>query len=299
MADVCDQIHEEEALSAHLAQGDGGDPSKLPRLLAPLPRRILGPPPVPPELELVFDLALLFAPGFEYLGFAVDLHLGPIVPLPGVPRSLFLAPLSPAAHDAIVRLHKRWGVSAPPMPPNEAVIVVNERGVVVASVYLYETSQWLFVEYLVTNEDFPRRIRYMACVAMLNSVVASAAAKGLYILATPRSLGAQRLMERAGFRNSGIPMWVRPRKGVPLWTEAATAPIPSGPKKAPPKTPRRAPPPEEAPEPDSYRGAGWTAFDNSDPDEEPEPEIRPPVFRKASEQGDRRRSRQGSRSGLG
>lgn len=220
-----------------------------------------------------------------------------------MPRSLFLAPLSPEAHDAIVRLHERWEVSPPPMMPGEAVVVVNERGVVVASVYLYETTQWLFAEYLVTNEDFPVRMRYMACLLALQGVMASAAAKGLFIMATPRSRGAQRAMARYGFRDSGFPMWVRPRKGVPLWTEAATAPVPSGPKKAPPKRPRRAPPPAEVP----CDNDEITAHEMKPVYDEPDRSYHPPDFDAGdrANRGDpsglvpRRRSRQGRRSGLG
>jgi hypothetical protein len=118
--------------------------------------------------------------------------------------------------------------------PQEAIIVVDGEGNVVASVYLYETDLFMFSEYLVSSKDTTRRMKYLACMLLMHTLAAIAGSKGKFLLATPRSKGARSIMAKFGFRDSGFPMWVRPRKVVPLWEEdAGESDIPQAPERAP------------------------------------------------------------------
>lgn len=187
--------------------------------------------------------------------------------------------------------------------PLRAVIVADQDGGIVASVYLYETPTFLFVEYLVTNPKFSMRIRYAACMWIMQALIALAATEGLILLATPRSMGAQRIIARHGFRDSGFPMWVRKRQGMQLWTAAEPEKVPSAPEE------EQDPMPE--PEPDESHPPGVDSLDDNDEGapakKAPSREVTGPTLRRrklrvnapAPPREDGRVSRQGRRSGLG
>lgn len=114
-----------------------------------------------------------------------------------------------------------------------AAIACSEEGEVVASVYLYETDLFLFAEFLVTNPDYPRRLRHLACMIVTQSTLSQATARGIYVVSAPRTTGLERILARAGFRDSTVSMWIRKLGPVQVYR-------PPSEQVTPPASPKRA-----------------------------------------------------------
>lgn len=99
-----------------------------------------------------------------------------------------------------------------------ALICCVGNGDVVASTYLYETELFLFAEFLVTNPEFSRRVRHSACLIIAQTTAILAAARGVFVLATPRTPGIGMILARMGFRDSSVSMWVRLHGPVSVYT---------------------------------------------------------------------------------
>ena len=119
---------------------------------------------------------------------------------------LLLAPLTPVLHQQVVELHKGFGLNPPPYP-KEAILVTTEEWDVVASVYLYEATPWLFAEFAIASPVYRRKTVYGAGRLMVEALVARAAMKGLVPFAAPRSRGIELLLKRCGFAPSGTQVW--------------------------------------------------------------------------------------------
>lgn len=129
---------------------------------------------------------------------------------------LFLIPLTPAAHQAVVELHERWGRSPPPYP-SEAIIVADlHANVVVASCYLYECTPVLLAEFAAGNPSYSRRTLHEAATVIAEAIVARGTMKGQAIIAPVRLRGIELILERVGFRDSGSVTMVCMAPAVPL-----------------------------------------------------------------------------------
>jgi len=141
------------------------------------------------------------------------------------PEKLELVPFTPEIHAQVVELFKMREMNPPPMPLM-AVAACGRAGTVVASMYLYETNLFLFNEFLCTNPAYPARLRHAAVLLMSQAVVAFALMKGLFVMTTPRTRGGELIAKRMGFKNAGIPMWVRRAEALDLgWTEPEEVPL--------------------------------------------------------------------------
>lgn len=124
---------------------------------------------------------------------------------------LYFAPNTAEMHRQACQIHEVYGLE--PLPqPSEALILANQEGVLIASVYLYPCGPFLYAEFGVTNPDAPLRAAHQAAEMLLTAFLASAAARGLRPMANPTSKGVQMMLRRFGFRNTGAPCYV----GVPF-----------------------------------------------------------------------------------
>lgn len=191
-------------------------------------------------------------------------------------EKLALVPFTPAIHEQVVQLHLTRKMAPPPMP-RMAVAAVGRSGSLCASMYLYETDLFLFNEFLCTNPEYPARQRHAAVLLMSHAVVALALAKGLFVMTTPRTKGGEMIAKRMGFKDSGMPMWVRKADPMPLWEAAPEEEIPLGPESVPEES--------EVAEPEVPDGDSWDRMTDRVAGPEEPPKRRPSPAAKGRHRG--------------
>lgn len=98
---------------------------------------------------------------------------------------------------------------------------------VVAACYLYPVQMFLHLEFLITNDEFPRRLRHKAIELGLGALLALAAARGSLLIAAPRTLGLEQILTRRGFRDTRATMYVLRAPSIPVYVTPQEAESPS------------------------------------------------------------------------
>jgi len=123
---------------------------------------------------------------------------------------LYISTRSTRTHRDVCDLHKAYGLIPPP-EPQDAVIVCDGEGTLVAATYLYQAGPFLFADFAIGNPNAPLRAMHQAAEIIVEQWFLISASRGLIPQAAVRnSPGLVMMLGRLGFRVLGTTMTAPP-----------------------------------------------------------------------------------------
>lgn len=128
---------------------------------------------------------------------------------------MHMVPMSQPVYEQVATLHRAMGVYPPP-PPERSMVLVDDAGVLVGSVCLYEARPFLLCEYFILNPEKPLRLRHHATKVLIEAVLGYAASNALAPVAPASSRGLATMLRRYGFSKSPATLYAAAIPSLPI-----------------------------------------------------------------------------------